>query len=158
MYGSNPESARRTTSSPSLGAARTLTPPAPPLTEISGRRVTDALATRLELFWSERDVAWETRVVLGEGHVVCLRARDAVEPVESFCVFYPQLWAGDVLNGLVRSDDDLLANPYDASQHVMFYEIPHQHDSLVTPLMRRLMQLHQSGVAAAGLDHGLRIR
>ena len=75
---------------------------------------------------------------------------DAIEPVESFCVFYPQSWAGDVLDGLVRSDDDLLTNPFDTTQSVMFYEIPHRHDSLVTPLMARLMQLHQSGVAAVG--------
>jgi AraC-like DNA-binding protein len=80
---------------------------------------------------------------------------DAIEPVESFCVFYPQSWAGDVLNGLVRSDDDLLLNPYDLTQPVMFYEIPHRHDSLVTPLMRQLMQLHQSGVAAVGMRQEL---
>lgn len=75
---------------------------------------------------------------------------DALEPVESFCIFYPQSWAGEVLNGLVRSDDDLLANPYNAIQSVMFYEIPHRHDALVSPLVRRLMRANQSGVTDSG--------
>ena len=80
---------------------------------------------------------------------------DALEPVESFCVFYPQSWAGDVLNGFVRSDDDLLGNPYDDAQPVMFYEIPHRHDGLVSPLMRQLMRFHQAGVSVDGRQEAL---
>ncbi len=69
---------------------------------------------------------------------------DAVEHVESFCVFYPESWAQDVMQGLTSPDEPLLVNPFAPEQPVLFYEIPHRHDDCVSPIMRRLMQYHKT--------------
>lgn len=69
---------------------------------------------------------------------------DALERVESFCVFYPDIWAQDVMQGLTSTDDLLLANPFAPEQPVLFYELPHHHDDCVTPIMRRLMGYHKT--------------
>lgn len=69
---------------------------------------------------------------------------EADETVESFCVFFPQSWLSDVFQNMTSTDNDLLENPYDTTQPFLFFEIPHQHDQLVSPIMLTLREKYQT--------------
>ena len=62
--------------------------------------------------------------------------------VESFCIFFPAQWAGDVLRSFISPDDQLLEGGGVATA-VSFYDVLHRHDQLVTPILQRLRQAQQ---------------
>lgn len=71
---------------------------------------------------------------------------EAVDPVESFCVFFPHAWQTDVLRNITLPDETLLENPYDTAQSSpLFFEIPHDHDDIVSPILFRIRTRYQSG-------------
>ena len=54
------------------------------------------------------------------------------EIIESFCVFFPAKWAGDVLRTFITPTDGLL-DEVNGNTAVSFYDVLHRHDNLVTP-------------------------
>jgi len=64
------------------------------------------------------------------------------EAVESFCIFFPAQWAGDVLRNFILPDDQLLEES-GGETAVTFYDILHRHDQLVTPILQSLRQARQ---------------
>src|SRR5882724_44274 len=56
--------------------------------------------------------------------------------VESFCVFFREGFATQVLTGLVSSNERLLDNPrINHSQPLLFFQQLHQRDQIVSPLL-----------------------
>ena len=64
------------------------------------------------------------------------------EIVESFCIFFPVSWAGDVLRNFLLPDDMLLVEREEETA-VSFYDVLHHHDQLVTPILQSLRQAQQ---------------
>lgn len=69
---------------------------------------------------------------------------DHEDLVESFCIFFPARWAGDVWRTFITPTDHLLAEP-DEETAVSFYDVLHRHDQLVTPLLQMLRRESQIG-------------
>ena len=58
--------------------------------------------------------------------------------IESFCIFFPAKWAGDVLRNYMTSDDGLLDDVEGGDTAVSFYDILHRHDNVVTPILQKI--------------------
>jgi AraC-like DNA-binding protein len=71
------------------------------------------------------------------------------EAVESFCIFFPAQWAGDVLRNFILPDDRLLEES-EGETAVSFYDVLHRHDQLVTPILQSLRQARQQGEVDEG--------
>jgi len=69
---------------------------------------------------------------------------DALTAVESFCVFLPQSWLSDVYRNITLTDSQLLSNPYDNTQPFLFFEMPHDHDNIISPFLFTLRQHHKT--------------
>lgn len=67
---------------------------------------------------------------------------DSAHPVESFCIFFPAAWAGDVLRQYRRELAVLLDDPFGETA-VSFHNVAHQHDNLVTPHLLKLRHCYQ---------------
>lgn len=63
--------------------------------------------------------------------------------IESFCIFFPDKWAGDVLRNYLTPMTGLLDNAEAEDTPVSFYDILHRHDNLVTPILQSLRQARQ---------------
>lgn len=68
---------------------------------------------------------------------------DSLTAVESFCIFFPAKWAGDVLRAHLLPDDALL-DEVRGDTAVAFYDVLHRHDYTVTPLLQSLRQMPQA--------------
>lgn len=68
---------------------------------------------------------------------------DAV--IESFCIFFPARWAGDVLRNYLTPVDGLLDDVDGGDTAVTFYDILHRHDNLVTPILQSIRHARQQG-------------
>ncbi len=66
------------------------------------------------------------------------------ETIESFCIFFPARWAGDVLRTFMTPADTLL-DEIEGDTAVSFYDVLHRHDLLVTPILQRLRHAHKQG-------------
>ena len=71
------------------------------------------------------------------------------EVVESFCIFFPAQWAGDVLRNFILPDDQLLEESGEETA-VSFYDVLHRHDQLVSPILQSLYQARQRGDSDEG--------
>ncbi|NDJ52750.1 MAG: helix-turn-helix transcriptional regulator [Chloroflexi bacterium] len=80
---------------------------------------------------------------------------EAEQPVESFCVFFPISWQSDVFRHLCLPDETLLDNPYEVAQRLLFFEIAHPHDDLVSPILFELRRSYQAQGFLSDLSHPL---
>lgn len=70
--------------------------------------------------------------------------------IESFCIFFPARWAGDVLRNYMTPVDGLLDEVAGEDTAVTFYDILHRHDNLVTPILQSIRHARQQGEVDAG--------
>jgi AraC family transcriptional regulator len=70
---------------------------------------------------------------------------DAPASVESFCVFFQESDASDILRTLVTPMDQLLGTPRGvAAQPVRFFEKIYQHDDILSPILMRMRRISSS--------------
>ena len=91
-----------------------------------------------------------TYLILNENHSYSVEPStpdiDTAEIVQSFGVFFPRTWASDVLRTLVTAPNVLLDESQDNSSiPIEFFERRFIHDEVVTPRLRELYALSQSG-------------
>jgi AraC family transcriptional regulator len=87
-------------------------------------------------------------IILNTGQLYSCEIRPDVEVTESFTVFFQPELADEVLASLIEPDDDLLDEPWRKLPNpVTFFEGPHHHDAVVSPLVRRLRMGGVSGLA-----------
>jgi AraC-like DNA-binding protein len=86
------------------------------------------------------------RITVDDNHYLILNDRqpyvmqiEQATAVESFCVFFPAKWAGDVLRNFILPDDQLLEER-GGETAVSFYDVLNRHDQLVTPILQTLRQ------------------
>lgn len=73
------------------------------------------------------------------------------EIIESFCIFFPGKWAGDVLRNYLTPVDGLLDDVRSGEDTaVNFYDILHRHDTFVTPILQSLRHVRQQGTVDEG--------
>lgn len=73
------------------------------------------------------------------------------DETEAFTVFFRPQLAEEVLSAIVNPDDTLLDEPHRINAYpVTFFEGPHHHDTVVSPLVRQLRAAGESGVATPG--------
>ena len=69
---------------------------------------------------------------------------DSPHTVESFCVFFPQSWASEVMRQFTDSLDARLDDPARETA-VLFHNVNHHHDNTVTPIIQELRADRKNG-------------
>lgn len=82
---------------------------------------------------------------------------DSQTIVESFCVFFPDGWAEDVLTSLSTPLNKLLELPPNPPQ-IAFFEQLQPHDQIISPLMREIQTTLKGDVVSGGwLEEKIRL-